>query len=177
MHQRLEARLAVESGRWTIERYVAFLRGTLAIVDPLEPILDRHLRAHGYQGCGAAARLRHDLASVGADTRLLRAERVPALDDAAAAFGAAYVLTGARLGGQIIARILGARLGLKPDQLTYLAPPGISVASSWRTFVAAFDTYGATADDHSWRRVTNAAIETFESFERALDDAGALDAG
>jgi heme oxygenase len=175
VHQRLEARLAVEHGRWTLDRYIAFLRGTLSIVAPIEPVIEHHLESRGYRRCEAAERLRHDLRAVGVDADSAPAVRVPALDDAAAAFGAAYVLVGARLGGQIIARILAVRLGLEADQLTYLAPPGVSVVSSWRAFVAALDTYGAATDQLTWRRVADTAVGTFESFEHALYDAGALD--
>ena len=37
---------------------------------------------------------------------------VPAIDDAATAFGVAYVLEGSRLGGQVVSRVLAKRLAL-----------------------------------------------------------------
>jgi heme oxygenase (biliverdin-IX-beta and delta-forming) len=178
VHVRLEQRMNVERGEWSRERYVAFLRGTLAVVAAVEPAIERHLRPFvlGPEPDGlAAGRLEHDLKAVGADPTAPAASRVPLVTDTASAFGAAYVLEGSRLGGQVVSRLLGSQLGLVPDQMTYLASSGTPVGPHWKAFCAALDAFGATADARTSRTVGEAAVETFASFEQALEDAGALD--
>lgn len=188
VHLQLEDRLNVEHGAWTIERYASFLRGTLSIVGHTEPLLASYLPstvADAELSGMATTRLMHDLATlastVGGRTTLdpgasPATPLLPAIADAATAFGAAYVLEGSRLGGPVIAGHLTQRLGLRQEQMTYLSSGGASIGTRWRGFCQELDAYGAGADERSWHTVVDAATLTFSSLERALDAAGALDA-
>jgi hypothetical protein len=43
-HRALEARLNLNDGSWTAVRYVAFLRATLSVIQPLEDTITRQLQ-------------------------------------------------------------------------------------------------------------------------------------
>lgn len=170
VHEELERRLDLESGAWTRDRYTAFLRATLAVVEPVEdriaplirPYVPASLESDG------AARLRHDLAALGSTSTGLPIPRLPRIEDAAAAFGAAYVLEGSRLGGRIIADILESRLDIGTRHLTYLRPPASQTATRWRTFLASLDSFGRAGDQSQWGATTSTAAGVFAAFEESF---------
>lgn len=172
-HVALEARLDLAGRPWTRDTYAAFLRATLAVVDAVEPAI-RHWRlTHGSTTdvIPPSQRLRHDLAALG-DDRGIHAVPVPRIDDAATAFGAAYVLEGSRLGGQVIARTLESRLGLSAEAMTYLRPPDQPVGAAWRAFVNDLDAFGAAAPPASWRAAEACARAMFAAFGAAFTAEG-----
>jgi len=182
-HQQLEQRLDVERGAWTRSRYESFLRGTLAVVAPTEPLIAQHLRPYFEIGDGlsaATSRLRHDLSALGGDPESAAAVRpacLPDISNAAQAFGAAYVLEGSRLGGQVIAEILTKRLAIDDRHLTYLRPPEISIGARWRAFVTSLDAFGRATDLPAWSAVADTATRMFASFAEPFAELGVLDAG
>lgn len=87
--------------------------------------------------------LRADLAALGWTPEAVEALPVRREDfaDRAALFGAMYVLEGAHLGGQIIARHVAARLGLTPETgLAFYIGYGPRTGALWRAFQERLET-------------------------------------
>jgi len=83
----------------------------------------------------------------------------PALTEAEAAWGTLYVLEGATLGGQVIARHLTATLGIGPaNGAAALVPYGDQTGPRWRAFKAALE---AAAPDLDPDAVVDAARLAF----------------
>jgi heme oxygenase len=106
-HEALDRALMPPGTAWTRGRYQRFLRGTLAVVETLEPAIAALLPDLAPIDAPARAiRLRRDLRALGADG-VVDPVGTPDLPGRPAAFGAAYVLEGAMLGGQHVAQALG----------------------------------------------------------------------
>jgi heme oxygenase len=162
---------------WTRVRYRQFLRGTLAVVEAIEPTLTvvlPDLEPALGPTPSRAARLRHDLRILGDAADVAASPAIPQLQDRAEGLGAAYVLEGSMLGGQYVAQALVRDLGVGDDCLTYLRPPGVSIAPRWKAFVAALDAYGATAPVQRWRAAEAAAAATFTAFTAAFRREGLI---
>lgn len=83
----------------------------------------------------------------------------PGLTTAEAAWGTLYVLEGATLGGQVIARHIAATLGIGPGNgAAALVPYGDQAGPQWRAFKAALE---ATAPDLDQDAVVDAARAAF----------------
>ncbi len=82
--------------------------------------------------------------------------------------GAAYVLTGAALGGLVMARALPPGLPVR-----FLSGDGIETGR-WRGFVQTLEATCRSADQRA--AATRAAITTFSAFERWMDRWGDTDA-
>lgn len=92
---------------------------------------------------------------------------LPALPDVAHALGCLYVLEGATLGGQIIARQLTDSLGVTADSGgAFFSGYGPATGPMWRSFGAGLAAYAATPEREA--AVVTAARETFRAFERWL---------
>ena len=153
---------------WTRARYLAFLRATLAVVQPTEPELRRCFGDTRFPLlAGPSARLRSDIENLGASADGLTTHRVPALSSDAQAFGAAYVLLGSLLGGQILARSIAAQLSLAPSYLTYLRPNG-EVGAAWRHFTAELNAWGVAAAAPARRTTVDVALHLFDAFAAAF---------
>ena len=123
---------------------------------PLEAAL---LSSPGFAPLGIAyaeraktARLGRDLAALGLTTReieqLRDCESLPRLTHPSHIFGCLYVLEGATLGGQIVARHLRASLGLTPDSgASYFSGYGVDTGPRWKAFCAILTAYAARTDD------------------------------
>lgn len=165
-HARIEARLALLDPDLTEHRYVAVLTGMHAFHAPLEP----RLRALDAWRGDRARWLDEDLGDFGCP-RPSPAVDLPAIRDASDAFGCAYVLEGASLGGVVIARGLRGRFG--DGGLRFFLGEGPQVGARWRDFLTRLEaSWRATPLDEG--RVTRAAVDTFEALERCLERAGAL---
>lgn len=159
---------------WTVARYRRFLRGTLAVVETLEPAVAMILSdVAPIDASTRAARLRDDLAAAG-DDAVVEPIAAPHLGGRAAALGAAYVLEGSMLGGQHVAQALARDLALDDSYLTYLRPPGVAIGPRWKAFVAALDAFGATAPASDWRAAEAAAAATFAAFAAAFRREGLI---
>lgn len=171
-HASLEQRLDLNTRAWSHGRYAAFLRGTLAVVGPAAGVIQQQLgsRFDLSMGVGAPdARLRQDLDALG-EPGVANAE-VPAITTLGGAYGAAYVLQGSLLGGQIIAATLVKQIGLMPEQLTYLRPP-VAVGPHWKTFIGALNAFGDTASSDDRRTAVSAAVEYFGAFATSFHREG-----
>ena len=111
-------------------RYAELLRYFLSAVGPVEAAL----RDAGHAAAaGDAALLEADLRRLGhATPPATGAFELPA--GPAAAWGAAYVLEGSSLGGQIIARTVHERLGLTPETGTAYFSRGAARRAAWPRF-------------------------------------------
>lgn len=168
-HEALERRLALSAETITLDGYRRFLQMTAAVVIPLEPLLASKLgNLFRVDGASRAERLRGDLAALGISHDEAPSIRIPDVSSQAGALGAAYVLQGSLLGGAVIARMLGERLGQSDTALSYLTLYGSNLGVAWRRFTTALDTFGATAPAAERAETVAAAISTFESFDAAL---------
>jgi len=117
--------------------------------------------------------LSSDLIALGATTldieRLPRCEALVACKDTSAAFGCAYVMEGATLGGRTLLSTSCGRLGVTAERgARFFASYGDETASRWRVFGAALETW--CNDAMRTRAATLAAVATFEMLEIWLCD-------
>lgn len=139
--------------------YGHFLAAHAAAVSAVEPALDAAGMARlipDWPARRRAALIRADLDALGIEPPVPLAPPVLAGD--AAAWGAAYVIEGSRLGGAFLARQVGAGL-----PTAYLAAP--QAKGAWRTFLQALDE--ALVSERQCAGATAAARATFEIFEAA----------
>jgi heme oxygenase len=99
--------------------------------------------------------------------------RLP-LPDVPAAFGSWYVLAGSALGGQVIARQVGASLGLTPDSgAAYFHGWGADTARRWRDFLALL-AHGVPDSEAARAAASQSARITFElltdTFQQTLNE-------
>jgi len=170
-HARLDrVSLEIRPTQVTRASYVAFLRGMLAIVRPLEEGLQAFpsfeeqvpnapLRRRAY-------RLTSDLQSLGvAALPRLDAPNLPAIESMSQAFGCSYVLEGSSLGGAVLARTLGPKLQLSFSAgMSYWAAYGDQVGPMWTSFVAALELWAAGATESDRRAAVASACATFDAF-------------
>lgn len=101
---------------------------------------------------------------VPAQARIDLCPDLPDLAAVAQAFGCLYVLEGATLGGQMIARQLAANLGLSPERGgTFFSGYGPETGPRWRAFGEQLVTYVTTPATEAV--IVDAARETFCAFE------------
>ena len=175
IHARLDASLGLLDAELTTARYAGVLRGFRAAVGVAEPALAAHaavLARHGYVVVERAKAhwLDADLADLGDAAALPVLEGSYRLDTPAAAFGAAYVLEGATLGGQVIARHVVPLLGLQPPRgCRYLLSYGEATGGRWRDTCFSIRTFFTAehARPESLGEAARAAVATFELFSAA----------
>jgi heme oxygenase len=173
-HQRLERRIDFRSRLASVASYRGHLERMWGFYAALEPqlravIYPEHLA--DYEQRLKLPLLERDLRSLGlADAalgQLPRCPLTPRCADPAAAFGCAYVLEGATLGGRSLMPSVEARLGLSASHgAAFLASYGAAVTEMWRSFAAALDRYCAGAQQQA--RAAAAAIDTFTRLEAWL---------
>lgn len=170
-HQRLERRIDFKARLADAGTYRRHIEGMWGFYAALEPQLGSgvlHDSLADYERRRKLPLLTRDLIALGADPavvqRLPRCAAVPGCADAAEAFGCAYVLEGATLGGRSLVPVVQARLGITAERgAAFLASYGDAVGEMWRAFGAAFDRCCSTAERRS--RAANAAVATFASLE------------
>jgi len=112
--------------------------------------------------------LTRDLLALGKDSNSIAALALcvglPACPNAASAFGCAYVLEGATLGGRTLLPLVESRLGVTAQTgASFLASYGENVTSMWRAFGAALDTWCAGPEQTA--SAARAAVDTFDALE------------
>jgi len=173
-HQRLEKRINFKARLETVgayRRHIEKMWGFHAAIEPRfangkfrECLADHEARRK-------MPLLERDLQSLGvspaAIASLPMCPTVPAVDDPASAFGCAYVLEGATLGGQTLMPLVEKKLGLTAKSgAAYLSSYGEDVEERWRAFSAALNRYCAT-EQHRARAAASAAA-TFAALETWL---------
>lgn len=171
LHQRLEKRIDFKARVANVAAYRSHIERMWGFYSSLEPglasgVFDDALG--DYEKRRKIPLLTRDLIALGAEasalSRLPRCPNVPDCVDASAAFGCAYVLEGATLGGRSLMPLVEARLGVTGERgAAFLASYGDAVGEMWRAFGAALNQYCADAGRRS--RAAEAAIATFSALE------------
>ncbi|GAA5448068.1 hypothetical protein Ddep01_01828 [Deinococcus depolymerans] len=173
-HERAEAHLNLMDPALDLPRYRQVLGTLRGLYGRLEPRIGALLGESGRAALDWPARLKAPLLD-----RDLRALQVPAVGSAPDrpaetaflrsepdAWGAAYVLEGATLGGQLVRRHLAAQLGLGEEGTAFYSSYGALTGPRWRAFGAALEARAARDPEPALftDRVTHAARCTFDLF-------------
>jgi heme oxygenase (biliverdin-IX-beta and delta-forming) len=179
LHQALEERLDLLGPGLTLERYAGVIAAFFGYYEPLETKLEMLEALVGPAGVGLCRRhllLERDLVALGFCDGPLRARRcseLPTLSRREHLVGCLYVLEGACLGGQVIARALKSRLGLGPRQgAAFFTGDGAGTRGRWNAFSSWLcdeEQAGAVSEE-----VVVAARDTFGTLTRWLEDQRAL---
>lgn len=173
-HQRLEKRIGFKARLETVSAYRAHVKRMWGFYVAIEPgLMSGNLR-EWLPDCDDRRKLpllERDLAALGAESPCLallpRCQSVPATDDAASAFGCAYVLEGATLGGRSLLPLVETRLGLNAESgAAFLGSYGEAVEARWRAFGEALDRCCSAAGHRV--RAAEAARATFSALEHWL---------
>jgi heme oxygenase len=173
-HLRLEKRLDVKNRFTDSHAYRSHLEKMWGFCAALERRLGREAFAGALEDYDRRRKLpllTRDLIALGAHaddvTELPYCDCVPEFHDPAGAFGCAYVLEGATLGGRSLLPLVQSRLGLSVARgAAFLASYGDEVDSMWSGFRAALEAW-CVAPARRLRAV-HAAIATFDSLDRWL---------
>jgi heme oxygenase len=175
-HQRLEKRIDFKKRLATVDSYRAHLGAMWGFYVALEARLDECEFGRWLPDQDARRKLpllERDLQALGAGwpaAGLPRCDFLPACDDPQTAFGCAYVLEGATLGGQTLLPLVATRLGLTAAHgAAFLGSYGADVNDMWRRFGAALELCCSTAPERG--RAADAASATFGALERWLCEA------
>lgn len=165
-HERIERDLDLLSDRLTVGRYGAVLAGFHTFLRAWEPCIAAALADDAFFGP------RRRLALVEADLAVLRlAKPAPQtvalrfIGDRASAMGSLYVLEGATLGGQLIARHARRTLGLGDAGTAFFRSGGADVGRRWQEFRAAMERCSSPATDDA---IVASADATFRSLNAVL---------
>lgn len=172
-HERAEAHLNLMDPALDRRRYGDVLRTMRSLYGTLEPRVGARLGEAGRAALDWPARLKVPL--LDRDLRALNVAPAADLDAGtvdvflqheADAWGAAYVLEGATLGGQLIRRHLAAQLGLEGAGTAFHSGYGALTGPRWRTFGEALEARVARDPDRAafTERATDAARRTFGLF-------------
>lgn len=171
LHQELDRYLGLADEGVSRERYVAFLRGSLAALNVLEP----QLRAFGVgEGPSRSELLREDLRSLASPAVIEAPLDVLDIESEAAAYGARYVIEGSALGGAVLARSFDSALRLNGESLRYLTLHGRELGAHWREFCAELEQFGTTATPNMRAEACACARAVFKLYGAAFRSSGAL---
>jgi heme oxygenase len=150
--------------------YIRQLKTFFGFVEPWERALEQALPADDPIRAGRrkTAWLEHDLEFFGITRsqreRLPRVTELPSLSSRPEILGAAYVLEGSTLGGQIISRHLEETLGLRGGcGYCYFRSYGPDVGAQWKAFRAELLQASSATNDPV---IVRAARNTFDIFYR-----------
>ncbi|WP_291430723.1 biliverdin-producing heme oxygenase [Deinococcus sp.] len=175
-HEQAEASLDLMNPHLTRERYAQLLRHLWTLYVPLEDRLGTLLGPSGRAALDWQARLKRpllerdlrDLHSALPEAPCSSGDTLAFLQAEADAWGAAYVLEGATLGGQLVRRHLGSQLDLGAGGAAFYGSYGELVGPRWKAFGAALEARGAAdADPAAFaERAVQSAGQTFGLFIR-----------
>ena len=179
LHERSESAFVLAAPDVTRAEYGAVLVQLLAFHTAAESALAPWAPAFAALGLDLSARekaplLRQDLHAL--DVPVDASAAAPptfALSTIAHALGAAYVLEGATLGGQLLRRRLGPALGLTPTAgLAFFTAYGDAIGAMWRAFGSALDHFdtalGPPERGAAHARALVGARDGFLTFERVV---------
>ena len=179
-HLALERQMPLLDPALRPETYRHMVQQLFTYHRPLEAAL---LSSPGFAELGIAyaeraktVRLARDLEASGLSIRdieqLCDCESLPPLAHPSHIFGCLYVLEGATLGGQIVARHLLASLGLTADSgASYFSGYGVDTGPRWKAFCGLLTAYAARTDDQDDIVAgANATYATLSAWMRADDD-------
>jgi heme oxygenase len=173
-HSRLESRLRLLDPHLTVDEYRALLRQFYGFYKPLEAVIGQV--AIGSLGCEAARRrklqwLVQDLLGLGDTERTIAGlplcMKLPPLMTQARVMGSLYVVEGATLGGQIVARFLRQSLGDEARRCCrFFVSYGEQVRPMWAAFLEALALIADGPEQE--QDIIASACDTFQCFERWL---------
>ncbi|WP_054903188.1 biliverdin-producing heme oxygenase [Pseudomonas sp. NBRC 111131] len=175
-HKALEARLPFFATGFDTAAYSRLLQAYYGFHAPLEVRLGQYQEAKRAK----IPALTLDLLALDLSTAEIDAlplcQALPTINDEASALGVMYVLEGSTLGGQVLKRAMAERLGLGPGNGTgFFDVYGALTGHYWRSFL---DRLGrAPSAAASQAATVQAAIATFQCFERWLGRRGVLNQG
>lgn len=175
-HQELEKIVNVLDESASLDSYKNLLLKFYRIYSALEPKLpvDELIEQRfDYRRRQKLPLLIADLGSLGilefAD-RLIPYPEIPDMKNAARAFGAAYVIEGSTLGGQMISRHLREHLGITPDSgSAFFSSYGREVGAMWKEFCDAANAF-AVRHPVTGDMIIAAAKETFAAFAKCFSE-------
>lgn len=174
-HQHIEARLDLLNRDWKLPFYQALLERFHGFYRAVEPVL---LQNEGRTGHGLDLTQRAKLPLLEADLRALGLSagqvdalpvcpQPPSLADFPQRLGCLYVIEGSTLGGQVISRVLGQRLGLSPENgARFFAGYGADTGAKWRAFKAFAEAQSLSLVETN--AASNAACACFDSLDQWL---------
>ena len=173
LHVEIERKLDLTA--LSIDRYRLILKAFYGFHAPLEARMAVNAPAPGFTWPARAALVERDLLAVGvpasAIAQLPRCENLPALARRGQLAGCLYVVEGACLGGQIIARGLQQRLEIGPETgAAFFAGEGSGTAARWSRVVAWID--GVVRDGAPPQEVVDSACATFRALINWSEDRG-----
>jgi heme oxygenase len=153
---------AIAAGQISRGDYCRLLTRLLGLYLPLELALglrpERSLWLQADLRCLKAPR---------AEARVPLCRSLPRVDNQAQQLGARYVIEGAALGGQVLAKRLDALLGHSGVAgRRFFIGRGVATGSAWRSFLAELHAFDAEAAP--CRALIQAALDTFGAFEHWL---------
>jgi heme oxygenase len=174
-HASLEAALPLAKADAGAAEYLAYARAMYGWMAPLEDRLWTTCPAPLTPSLrrGKAEWLREDLLAMGlapaeVDT-LPRCHALPPIDDLASRVGAAYVVEGSQLGGQVLLRKLTP--ALNPIVPRYLVGYGAETGTRWKSLLAAMAAL--VRSDEEIARAAQIASGTFASLAAWFASPGA----
>lgn len=174
LHDRMEAiglskRMLAEDV--TPAEYAEFLASHYALMASLEPMLDAFFSTNGgsYRSAGKFRQIEADLKELGAALpEAMSVSELPALRTTAHAWGAAYVIEGAAMGGMVLHRALSGRPQLAGSgAFLYLSGGQVPPPARWKAFCE--DITAAVVDEAAQQEALAAARETYEAMGRSLE--------
>ncbi|MFP4599356.1 MAG: biliverdin-producing heme oxygenase [Persicimonas sp.] len=183
-HEAVERGVDLDALAGSREAYLAHLCALWGVHAPLEARLARLDWAQvgvDFESRRRVELLRADIEALAAEVdvealptceRLAPVETICPLETIWQGLGCLYVLEGSRLGGQMIARALEERLGLRPERACrFLSSHGVRLGQSWKAFKSAVDCAGAEHPEHA-ATVVASANATFASVQRWFEAGG-----
>jgi heme oxygenase len=180
MHERLRRATAAQhgaldqglryvlGGELSLERYTRLLAALYGFYTPLEA----SLAALPVPLIRRAALLERDLRALRRNpARVPICSEPPQLSSVDQLAGAFYVVEGACLGGQVIARAVRRQLGLRPEHgAAFFGGDGARTAARWKAVLAWLESRNGAG-----REVAEGACRTFGALSRWLSARGVLD--
>lgn len=173
-HSRLESRLRLLDPHMTVDEYRAILRQFYGFYQPLEDVIRQvAAKSSGFEAArrGKVQWLVQDLLALGETERTIAGlplcMKLPPLMTQASFMGSLYVVEGATLGGQMVARFLRQSLGDEARRYCrFFLSYGEQVQPMWAAFLEAL---ALVADGPERERdIIESACATFQCFERWL---------
>jgi heme oxygenase len=164
-HAAIESQMPLLDPEMSLETYIRMLQSFWGYYSPLE----ERLRSQSFAGRYVwsdrkkTPRLMVDLLALGASTtEIARCEHLPCLDSIAEVLGCLYVIEGASLGGQIIAKHLNANLGLTPETgASFFGGYGVNTGPYWLAFRTLLTEVATSVDQDD--QIVISANATFQT--------------
>jgi heme oxygenase len=176
-HEALEGHIDLLGRPWSMDFYRRLLEkfyGFYAVIEP--PLFSRP----EWQPLGVDVGKRLKLPLLVEDLKFLglgeaeieelpRCANAPSIATFPQALGAAYVLEGSTLGGQIITRHLKKELGVEVGRgISFFMSYGAEVGPMWRQFTSVLDSFDGDAGEMA--EIVDTAGATFRTFDEWLTD-------